>query len=100
MPGVADKLGDPRTMPTSDDPDSTAQDFVVKACNGQKPISRTRLGEGGFVSETPDGAVTTFRPAGQARWRTEPSTASIDIKDDRLIELNGGNILKLKFPKR
>jgi filamentous hemagglutinin len=84
----------------ADERQSGAQDFVVKAYNGQEPISRTGLGEGGFVAEMPVGAVITFRPAGQASWRTEPSTASVDIKDDKLIELNGGNILKLKFPKR
>ncbi len=35
LPGVADKLGAPRTMPASDDPDSTARAYVLKAYNGQ-----------------------------------------------------------------
>jgi hypothetical protein len=101
LPGVAAKLGDPRTMPASDDPKSSARVYALKAYNGQVPVSLDRLDEdGGFVAQMPDGAIITFRPAGQASWRTESSTANVDIKDDRLIELNAGKILKLKFPKR
>jgi len=100
LPGVGDKLGDPRTMPASDDPDSTAQDFVRKAYNGQIPISLDPLAGGGFVAKMPDGAVIIFRAAGQASWRTPGSTASVDINDARLNQLNAGEFLKLKFPKK
>lgn len=63
LPGVADKLCDPRTMPASDDPDSTARAYVLTAYNGQSPASLTPLGEtGGFVVKMPDGTFITFRP--------------------------------------
>jgi hypothetical protein len=101
LTGNAEKLGDPRTMPASDDPDLTAQAYVLKIYNGQTPVSLTALGEeGGFVADMPDGAFITFRPAGQASWRTMSSTASVDIKGERLGQLNADQVLKLKFPKR
>jgi hypothetical protein len=99
-PGVADKLGAPRAMPGSDDPDSAAQTFVLKAYNGQKPSSLTPLGDGGFIAQMPDGAYITYRPAGQASSKTPASTASVDINDAKLKQLNGGEFLKLKFPKK
>jgi hypothetical protein len=100
LPGTADKLGAPRAMPASDDPDSTAGAFVLKAYNGQKPNSITPLGDGGFVAQMPDGAYITFRPAGQASPKTPESTANVDINDAKLKQLNGGEFLKLKFPKK
>jgi Phage portal protein len=100
LPGVADKLGDPRTMPASDDPDAAARAYVAKIYNGQTPESVRPEGDGGFVVKMPDGAYIIFRPAGQASWRTLPSTASVDINDAVVNTLNGGTPLKLKFPKR
>jgi filamentous hemagglutinin len=88
-------------MPVSDDPDSTARAYVSKIQNGQTPVWVRPEGEdGGFVAKMPDGAFITFRPAGQASSRTPASTASVDINDARLSELNAGKVLKLKFPKR
>jgi transposase len=72
-------------MLASDDPDSAARAFVQKAYNGQNPISLTPLGEGGFIAEMPDGAYITFRPAGQASWRTPAFTANVDINDARAV---------------
>ena len=48
----------------------------------------------------PDGAYITFRPAGQASSKTLASTASVDINDAKLKQLNHGEFLKLKFPKK
>ncbi len=48
----------------------------------------------------PDGAYITFRPAGQASAETEPTTASVDINDSNINQLNAGKMLKLKFPKK
>jgi filamentous hemagglutinin len=87
-------------MPASDDPDSTAMAFVTKAYNGQKPSSKTPLGDGGFIAQMPDGAYITFRPAGQASPRTPDSTANVDINDAKLKQLNAGEFLKLNFPKK
>jgi phage portal protein BeeE len=101
LPGVADKLGDPRTMPASDDPNLTARAYVVKAYNGQSPTSLTPLGEtGGFVVKMPDGTFITFRPAGQASEKTKASTTSVDINGPAINSLNGGVRLKLKFPRK
>jgi filamentous hemagglutinin len=87
-------------MPASDDPNSAARAFVLKAYNGQKQTSITPLGDGGFVAQMPDGAYITFRPAGQATSKTLASTASVDINDAKLKQLNQGEFLKLKFPKK
>jgi len=87
-------------MPASDDPDAAARAYVAKIYNGQTPDSVRSEGDGGFVVKMPDGAYITFRPAGQASWRTLPSTASVDIHDAVIDALNGGTPVKLKFPKR
>jgi hypothetical protein len=101
MPGAAARLGIPRTMPASDDPDLTARAYVSKIFNGQRPMSLTRLGEsGGFVVKMPDDTYITFRPAGQASERTPASTASVDINGPAINALNGGARLKLKFPRK
>ncbi len=101
LPGIAGKLGDPRTMSASDDPNLAARAYASKIQNGQTPVwVRPEAEDGGFVAKMPDGAFITFRPAGKASWRTPASTASVDINDARLSELNAGKVLKLKFPKR
>ena len=53
-----------------------------------------------FQRTMPDGAYITFRPAGQASPETPDSTANVDINDAKLKQLNGGEFLKLKFPKK
>jgi hypothetical protein len=80
-------------MPASDDPDSAARAFVLKAYNGQKPSSLTPLGDGGFIAQMPDGAYTTFRPAAQASSKALASTASVGINDAKLKQLNAANFL-------
>jgi hypothetical protein len=101
LPGVAAKLGDPRTMPASDDPDLTARAYALSIHNGQTPVSVRPEGDnGGFVAKMPDGAFITFRPAGQASWKTLTSTSSVDINDPVINRLNGGMRLKLKFPRK
>jgi hypothetical protein len=64
LPGVADKLGAPRAMPASDDPDSAARAFVLKAYNGQKPSSLTPLGAGWRIYYVPPGGAGEFEDAG------------------------------------
>jgi filamentous hemagglutinin len=101
LPGVAAKLGDPRTMPATDDPDLTAKAYISEIQSGQSPDSVEPLGEdGGFVAKMPDGAYIVFRPAGQASWKTSASTASVDINEPVINRLNGGTRLKLKFPRK
>jgi hypothetical protein len=100
LPGTFVKGADARTMPGSDDPTATALAYAEKAYNGQAPSSVTTLRDGGFVAEMPDGAFITFRPAGQASAKTEPTTASVDINDPKINQLNSGAVLKLKFPKK
>src|SRR5271165_3239241 len=83
----------------SDDPNFAAQDYIQRAYNGQTR-SITPGEDGGFIATLPDGAIITFRPAGQASEKTESSTASVDINDSKINQLNGGRPLKLKFPKK
>jgi filamentous hemagglutinin len=90
-------------MPASDDPNAAALSYVSKIYNGQTPTSvRTggNLPTGSFVAAMPDGAFITFRPAGQASRLTLDSTASVDINEATINALNGGDPLKLKFPRK
>lgn len=99
LPGEYAPRVNVRTMPASDDPNLAAQDYIKRAYNGQTP-SITPGEDGGFIATLPDGAIITFRPAGQASVKTESSTASVDINDPKISQLNGGRPLKLKFPKK
>ena len=95
-------LGNPRTMPASDAPDAAALQFVVQIYNGQTPIAVQTGGNlppGAFVAEMPDGTFITYRPAGQSGYRTQPTTATVEINSDAINSINGGEPLKLKFPK-
>ena len=87
-------------MPASDNPTATAKDYAIGLYNGQSPKSEKPLGDGGFIAELPDGSFITFRPAGQSSDKTEPTTATVDINDPKLEQLNGGKVLKLKFPRK
>ena len=98
LPGEAPRLGVPRSMPPLDDPNSTAQDFVLKAYGGRTPLSVDPLSDGGFVAKMSERSAITFRPARQASRKTPSTTASVDINDPMINQLNGGQPLKLKFP--
>ncbi len=104
LPGEsAGRPGSPRTMPASDDPNAAALDFIANAYNGQKPISVNtpeNLAPGGFFALLPDGTYITFRPAGQASSRTLDTTANVDINTPKINAFNGGEPLKLKFPRQ
>jgi filamentous hemagglutinin len=87
-------------MPASNNPTATAKDYATGLYDGQIPKSQKPLGDGGFIAELSDGSFVTFRPAGQASDKTEPTTATVDINDTKIKQLNGGRVLKLKFPKK
>ena len=100
LPGAPEPGTWARTMPASDNPTATAKDYAIGLYNGQSPKSEKSLGDGGFIAELPDGSFITFRPAGQASDKTEPTTATVDINDPKIKQLNGGRALKLKFPRK
>ncbi len=100
LPGTQAKADGVRTMPASEDPNATALAYTHNAYNGQTPSLLTPLDGGGFIAKMPDGSFIIFRPAGQASAKTEPTTASVDINDPTVKQLNGGAVLKLKFPKK
>jgi len=100
LPGTQAKADGVRTMPASEDPNATALAYTQKTYNGQTPSPITALETGGFVAKMPDGAFVTFRPAGQAGPKTLDTTASVDINDPAINRLNGGQPLKLKFPRK
>jgi filamentous hemagglutinin len=96
-------LGNPRTMPASDDPNSAASQFVNSIYNGQMPVSVRPIGDpgsGAFVAKMPDGTNITFRPAGQAGDKTALTTATVEVNSDALNSMNSGSPLELKFPKK
>ena len=100
LPGAAPRLRAPRDMPPSEDPNSTARAFALKARNGQTPASLDPLGDGGFVAKMSENSFITFCPAGQSGPKTANTTATVDINDPYTNRLNGGEPLKLKFPRR
>jgi hypothetical protein len=104
LPGTSEGgPNSPRTMLASDDPNAAALNYIGSIYNGQTPTSVQTGGNlppGSFVVTMPDGTFITFRPAGQAGPRTLDSTASVDINGPTVNVLNGGDPLKLKFPRR
>ncbi len=104
LPGIAPKgIGYPREMPASDNPNAAAAEYVTKISTGQTPVASTPIGDpgsGGFYAEMPDGTYITYRPAGQAGDKTDPTTASVDVNSDSIKLLNGEQVLKLKFPQK
>jgi hypothetical protein len=69
-------LGNPRTMPASENPNLAALQYVTKIYNGQIPISVTMIKDpasGLFYATMPDGTVIAFRSAGQAGAATLPT---------------------------
>jgi hypothetical protein len=100
LPGRPEPGTRARTMPASDNPTSTAKNYAIGLYNGQSPKSEKPVGNGGFIAELPDGSFITFRPAGQSSDKTEPTTATVDINDPKIKRLNGGDVLKLKFPRK
>ena len=100
LPGTPQPGTWARTMPASHNPTATAKDYAIGLYNGQRPTSEKPLGDGGFIARLPDGSFITFRPAGQASNKTEPTTATVDINDPKIKQLNGGRERKLKFPRK
>jgi hypothetical protein len=86
-------------MPSSDDEKSSASQYLERISNGQRPRSATPLGEKGYVAHMPDGAVITLRLPGESSPKTNPTSATIEINDRKIREVNNGRVLKLIFPK-
>lgn len=102
FPGIAARVGVPRTMPASDDPASEANKFIRRLATGRTPVPvKTDLdSQGGYVIRLDDGTYITYRPPGLASEKTAPTTASVDIDSPKIKAMNGGQRLKLKFPKK
>jgi hypothetical protein len=90
-----------RNMLPSANPDATALQYVYGIYNGQIPNSVTSIVSrpGAFVASMPDGSYITYRPSGQASERTPRDMATVQINSAAISALNGGESLKLKFPK-
>ena len=100
LPGTPQPGTWARTMPASHNPTATAKDYAIGLYNGQTSDVREAVGDAGFIAKLPDGSFITFRPAGQASNKTEPTTATVDINDPKIKQLNGGRERKLKFPRK
>ncbi len=103
LPGVLPgKSAGGRNMPASDDPNATAMSYVQQLYAGRTPVSVTPIGnanEGAFYATMADGSVITYRPAGMSSERTSSDTATVEINDPWVNQQNGGDVLKLKFPR-
>jgi len=89
-------------MAPSGDPNQAAKDFVKSIRNGQTPLSVNTIPgtTGGYVEQIAPDSYITMRPAGAGRPRTSGDTATVEINDPAVKALNGGDPLKLKFPKK
>jgi filamentous hemagglutinin len=101
MPLGIGGLGTPVPMPQSSNPNETAEIFAKNAFAGQEPknIRYGITGPGSWVAELPDGTYITFRPAGQASNKTSEGTATVEVNNSKIRELNNNNPTKFKFPK-
>ena len=92
----------PRKMPASDDPASEAQSYIRRLVTG-RPYGQQKSdldSQGGYVFRLRDGTYLPYRPPGVSSDRTESTTASVDINNPKIYEMNRGRILKLNFPKK
>jgi hypothetical protein len=104
LPDTTIRSGVPREMPSSPNPNATAEDFALRMLGRQPTRQEVAQGEamfggncpGCWVGRNQDGIAITFRPAGKAT-RTSNDTASVDI-NFTTNSLNNGRPLKLKFP--
>jgi hypothetical protein len=94
-------LGTPIPMPPTADPDSTAERFANDALNGQIPVRVVNgiTGGGSWVAILPDGTAVTYRPAGQASDATDDRTATVEINNMAVKDINNGRVAKFKFPQ-
>ncbi|MGB8842193.1 MAG: hypothetical protein WCC64_14125 [Aliidongia sp.] len=99
-PGIGG-LGTPISMPPAVNPNSTAERFAKDALNGQIPVRVVNdiTGRGSWVAILSDGTAITYRPAGQASGATDDRTATVEINNMAVKEVNGGRVAKFKFPK-
>jgi hypothetical protein len=102
FPGVAKSLGDPRTMPASDDPGSEADKFIRGLTTGRAyaPVKTDLDAQGGYVIQLDDGTYITYPPPGVSSEDPDPTTASVDINSPQIRAMNSGKRLKFKFPKK
>ena len=97
-PGIGG-IGTPIPMPTSSNPNQTAEEFARNAFNGQTPdsVQTGVAGPGSWLAKLPDGTIVLYRPAGEAT-RTSADTASVDINGAGVRSINNGRPAKFKFP--
>ena len=108
LPGntLSGKLGGPREMNRSPNPNQTAEAFAIRYL-GRKPMAdelKNGFGMNGgncvgcWRATTPNGTIV-YRPAGYAGKDTLPTTATVEIhKNPAIRSLNNNENLKLKFP--
>nr|WP_246408003.1 hypothetical protein [Neisseria musculi] len=109
LPGTPiGKLGTPRTMPASINPNATAERFAETFLGRRPTQEELRRGmkmnrgncAGCWNAQMADGSTIIYRPAGKASRATDINTATVEIhKSSKFTPLNGNNeLLKFKFP--
>jgi filamentous hemagglutinin len=100
-PGIGG-TGTPIPMAPSNNPNQAAEDFARSAFNGQTPSSvRTDIaGPGSWLATLPDGTNVLYRPAGQASNRTDSNTATVEVNNPSIRNINMGEQAKFKFPQK
>lgn len=108
LPGRG-KVGDPRDMHETPNPNATAEDFAVKVlgrwptndelAKGRAMKFKGQPCTGCWVARSDDGSTfVTYRPSGFASEATRQSTATVEVNRSTVEAFNSGKPLKLKFP--
>ena len=108
LPGTPiGQIGTPRTMPSSHNPNASANSFAQTILGRRPTTSEYAAGAkmnrnnctGCWRATLPDGSTVVYRPAGKASTATNPTTATVEIHNSsRFKAINNGNDLKFKFP--
>ena len=108
LPGTPiGQIGTPRTMPSSHNPNASANSFAQTILGRRPTTSEYAAGAkmnrnnctGCWRATLPDGSTVVYRPAGKASTATNPTTATVEIHNSsRFKSINNGNDLKFKFP--
>ncbi|WP_116347375.1 hemagglutinin repeat-containing protein [Cupriavidus taiwanensis] len=98
-PGIGG-AGTPIPMQPTANPNATAEEFAKNAFNGQTPtkVVNNITGPGSWVAIMPDGTAITYRPAGQASSSTDSNTATVEVNNQAVRNVNRGSVAKFKFP--
>lgn len=92
-----------QVMPSSSDPNATAEAFAKPTFGNNKPQEVNPLnvkGQMGWVAKFADGTAISYRPIGAASFWTPRGMSPVKINTKNIKPLNYNRILKIKFPRK